>query len=134
VLVYDEPDPPVLLALAEAPTADMARLLRAIEDELPSSTYAHLTPELVASLGPGLVPASPPVAHHKLGLVDPARLQGYGHGAAALGPEDLDEVLDFYERAYPGTWFEPRMLETRRAAIARAPGGTFAQSPERFAS
>ena len=32
--------------------------------------------------------------------------------AYALG--DLDEVLAFYARAYPGTWFEPRMLETRR--------------------
>ena len=31
-----------------------------------------------------------------------------------LFTSDLDEVLAFYERAYPGTWFEPRMLETRR--------------------
>ena len=40
-----------------------------------------------------------------------------------LGPDDLDEVLAFYARAYPGTWFEPRMLETRRYVGIRDAGG-----------
>ena len=123
VLLYDEPDPPVLLALAEPPVDRMGELLEAIDADLPTSVYAHLSPGLVDSLAPRLVPSSPPVAHRKLGLVDPTRLDGHGDGAVPLGPEDLDEVLAFYERAYPGTWFEPRMLETRRYVGIREVGG-----------
>jgi ribosomal protein S18 acetylase RimI-like enzyme len=63
------------------------------------------------------------MAHRKLGLVDPSRLEGHGDGSVPLGPGDLDEVLAFYERAYPGTWFEPRMLETRRYVGIRAAEG-----------
>jgi ribosomal protein S18 acetylase RimI-like enzyme len=136
VLLYDEPDPPVLLALAEPPVDRMGELLEAIEADLPTSVYAHLSPGLVHSLAPRLVAAAPPVAHRKLGLVDPTRLDGHGDGAVPLGPEDLDEVLAFYERAYPGTWFEPRMLETRRyVGIREADGlvcvaGVHVWSPE----
>ena len=113
VLLYDEPDPPVLLALAEPPADGMGELLASIGDELPPRLYAHLTPGLLEAL-PGFAPTSPPAEHLKLGLVDASRLDGHGDGAVQLGPKDLDEVLAFYERAYPGTWFEPRMLETRR--------------------
>lgn len=31
-------------------------------------------------------------------------------GIDRLGPEQRDELLAFYERAYPGNWFDPRML------------------------
>jgi ribosomal protein S18 acetylase RimI-like enzyme len=123
VLLYDEPDPPVLLALAEPPAEQMAALLGAVDHELPARLYAHLTPELVDTVAPRFVPESAPAAHRKLGLVDPTRLEGFGDDAVLLGPEDLDEVADFYERAYPGTWFEPRMLETRRYVGIRDTSG-----------
>ncbi len=42
-LLYDEPDPPVLLALAEPPGASMDALLGAIGPELPARVYAHLS-------------------------------------------------------------------------------------------
>ena len=125
VLLYDEPETPVLLALAEPPAAGMADLLAAVADELPSDVYAHITGELVGAL-PRFAPTSPPAEHRKLGLVDPSRLDGHPDRALPLGPDDLDEVLAFYARAYPGTWFEPRMLETRRyvgirdSAVSRA--------------
>jgi len=113
VLLYDEPDPPVLLALAEPPADGMGELLASIADELPPRLYAHLSPGLLEEL-PRFAPTAAPAEHLKLGLVDPSRLDGHGDGSVQLGPENLDEVLAFYERAYPGTWFEPRMLETRR--------------------
>jgi ribosomal protein S18 acetylase RimI-like enzyme len=113
-LLYDEPDPPVLLALAEPPVTSMGPLLAGIEDVLPTSVYAHLTPGLVDALTPGLVPSTPPVEHRKLGLVDPSKVAGRNDHVLPLGPEDVDEVVAFYSEAYPGTWFEPRMLETRR--------------------
>jgi ribosomal protein S18 acetylase RimI-like enzyme len=115
VLLYEEPDPPVLLALAEPPRASMDALLDAIGGELPARVYAHLSPGLVGVLSPRFVPDSPPIEHRKLGLVDPSRLKGHADGVVvALGPDDVEEVLAFYGHAYPGTWFEPRMLETRR--------------------
>jgi ribosomal protein S18 acetylase RimI-like enzyme len=123
VLLYDEPDPPVLLALAEPPAESMSALLATVEGDLPQSIYAHLTPGLLDPLAPVLVPAAPPVEHRKLGLADPSRLRGDDDGVVALGPEDLDEVVAFYERAYPGTWFEPRMLETRRYVGIRDQSG-----------
>ena len=113
VLLYDEPETPVLLALAEEPATSMADLLGTAADGLPAEIYAHITPELMPALA-GYTPTAPPAEHRKLGLVDPSRLDGYPDGAVPLGPEDLDEILAFYARAYPGTWFEPRMLETRR--------------------
>ena len=68
-------------------------------------------------------PTSPPAKHRKLELVDPSRLDGHPDGVVPLGPDDLDEVLAFYAMAYPGTWFEPRMLETRRYVGIRDSGG-----------
>ncbi len=122
VLVYDEPEIPVLLALAEEPAGSMAELLGAAADELPAEVYAHLTPELLPALA-DYRPTAPSAEHRKLGLVDPSRLDAYADGAAPLGPDDLEEVLAFYARAYPGTWFEPRMLETRRYVGIRDEAG-----------
>jgi ADP-ribose pyrophosphatase YjhB (NUDIX family)/GNAT superfamily N-acetyltransferase len=40
----------------------------------------------------------------------------------ALSPADLAEVEGFYRAAYPGTWFQPRMLETGRYVGIRRDG------------
>lgn len=122
-LVYDEPEPPVLLALAEEPEDGMAELLRAAVDSLPARVYAHLTPSLVDALAPLFVPATQPVAHCKLGLVRHELLAPYDTAdVELLTPADLDEVTDFYARAYPGTWFQARMLETGRYVGIRRDG------------
>ena len=122
-LVYDEPEPPVLLALAEPPRDGMAALLGAVSRALPATLYAHLSPGLVQALAPALVPASDPIPHLKLGLVEPGRLEEHDTAEVELlGPADLDEVERFYDAAYPGTWFQPRMLETGRYAGIRQGG------------
>ena len=122
-LVYDEPDPPVLLALAEQPEETMAELLVAAVDRLPPTLYAHVTPSLLADIEPALVAATEPVAHKKLGLVHPEALDGYDTEAVdPLGPGELDEVEQFYAHAYPGTWFQARMLETGRYVGIRRAG------------
>ena len=123
-LLYDEPDPPVLLALAEHGQHGMCDLLREVAADLGPRVYAHLSPGLVDALAPRLVPETAPVAHCKLGLADPASLQPYDTaGAALLSPSDLPEVERFYADAYPGTWFQPRMLETGRYVGIRREGG-----------
>jgi len=122
-LVYDEPDPPVLLALAEQPEETMAELLVVAADGLPPTLYAHVTPSLLGGIEPVLVAETEPVAHRKLGLVRPDALAGYDTGnVEPLGPADLDEVTHFYRHAYPGTWFQPRMLETERYVGIRRDG------------
>ena len=114
-LVYDEPDPPVLLALADEPADGMRALLRAIAASLPRRVYAHLSPGLVDVLAPRLVPVTEPHAHLKLGLSDPSRLEAHDTAEATLlSSADLGDVERLYADAYPGTWFHPRMLETGR--------------------
>ena len=122
-LLYGEPDPPVLLAMAEEPAAGMEVLLRSVAHELPVRLYAHLSPGLVKSLAPVRVPESDPIPHVKLGLGDAGRLAEYDTAdVVRLGPVDLTEVEAFYARAYPGTWFQARMLETGRYVGIRSDG------------
>ncbi|MGZ8688806.1 MAG: GNAT family N-acetyltransferase [Gaiellaceae bacterium] len=121
-LLYTEPEPPVLLALAEEPFAQMALLLGALLPELPARLYAHVTPFLLETIESRYDVESHGL-HLKMGLTDTSRL---GHAAVQLlGEADLDEVSAFYARAYPGTWFVPRMLETGRYVGIRE-GGSLA--------
>jgi RimJ/RimL family protein N-acetyltransferase len=136
-LVYDEPDPPVLLAFAEDEGDGMPELLRSLAGELPPAIYAHLSPGLLDALAPDLVPAGDPAPHLKLGLVDPGALGLYDTAEwEPLSSTDIDEIEGFYERAYPGTWFQPRMLETGRYVGIRRSGelacvaGVHVWSPE----
>ncbi|HEY7177822.1 MAG TPA: GNAT family N-acetyltransferase [Gaiella sp.] len=122
-LLYDEPDPPVLLALAEKPESGMAELLRAAADRLPPTVYAHLTPSLVGPIATAFLPVGEPAAHRKLGLVRPEALEGHDPAdVEVIRPADLAEVERFYARAYPGTWFQARMLETGRYVGVRRDG------------
>jgi ADP-ribose pyrophosphatase YjhB (NUDIX family)/predicted GNAT family acetyltransferase len=122
-LVYDEPEPPVLLALAEAPEPAMAELLLAAAERLPPTVYAHLTSSLVNGIAAAFVSTTEPAVHQKLGLVRPELLAPYDTGnVELLTPGHLGEVEAFYERAYPGTWFQARMLETGRYVGVRRGG------------
>jgi RimJ/RimL family protein N-acetyltransferase len=122
-LVYGEPDPPVLIALAEEPVEGMADLLRAIAPELPFAVYAHLSPGILDAPGSSHAPSHDPAPHLKLGLAEPDRLDAHdGADAEVLEPAQVDEIASFYADAYPGTWFEARMLETRRYVGIRREG------------
>jgi predicted GNAT family acetyltransferase len=113
----------VLIALSEAPEHGMRALLQAIAPDLPSRVYAHLSPGLVAALAPALVPTAAPERHLKLALIDPGRLDAFSpDGAVLLTAADLAEVTALYRRAYPGTWFQARMLETGRYVGIRRGG------------
>ena len=119
-LLYTEPEPPVLLALADEPLGDMARLLEELLPDLPDGLYVHVSPSLLELFERRYRVGSHGL-HLKMGLADTSRLDD-GEPAEPLGPSDLDEVTAFYERAYPGTWFAPRMLETRRYVGVRRGG------------
>ncbi len=114
-LLYSEPNPPVLLALAEEPEAEMVDLLHAVSDRLPARVYAHLSPALPDAIASLLASASEPALHRKLGLARPDALAEHDtEDVGLLRSADLDEVERFYAQAYPGTWFQRRMLDTGR--------------------
>src|SRR3954447_21544054 len=46
-LLYGEPDVPVLIAIAEAPDASMASLIRELLPTLPAPLYVHVSPPLL---------------------------------------------------------------------------------------
>ena len=110
-LLYTEPPVPVLLALAERPHRAMARLLADVLPMLPDRLYAHVTPALLGALEERYEIEQHGL-HLKLGLTGTDRLPA---GTAELmGSDQIGEVEAFYARAYPGTWFQPRMLESGR--------------------
>jgi ribosomal protein S18 acetylase RimI-like enzyme len=131
-LVYTASELPVLVALGDA-----AELLGELRDELPARIYAHLSPGLVTNLTPRFTDEPHGdflkmiLTAHELPDAD----------AEPLAPADRDELVAFYARAYPGNWFDPRMLETGQYFALRehgamvAAGGVHVYSPsERVAA
>ncbi len=111
-LLYDGGDPPTLLALGRDDGGAIARLLSRIE--LPARVYAHLSPGLVDALAPRFA-----VEHHgrhlKMMLRDPSCVRDVDASSARpLDSTDLAALGDLYARAYPGNWFDARMLATGR--------------------
>lgn len=133
-LVYTASELPVLLALAEPPAGDLAALLQAAQPFLPARFYAHFSPGLVRVFSGSRV--EPHGSYLKMTLTGPARLAGvHSAGVEPLGPADLPELEAFYRQAYPGNWFDPRMLETgcyyglRRGGVLVSVAGVHVFSP-----
>jgi RimJ/RimL family protein N-acetyltransferase len=138
-LLYAAPELPTLLAIGDA--APLGELLAAIRDRLPARFHAHLSPGLFEALAPRYASA-PHGDYLKMALADRARLDAAPPSPAVirLGPADRAELERFYARAYPGNWFDPRMLETGQYFAIRdgdlvAAGGIHVYSPaERVAA
>lgn len=119
-LLYSAGSLPTLLAITREEARaveDMRALLRGAAARLPARVYLHTTPGVEEGLA-GRFALEPRGLHLKMVLVDRGRAaaraaERAGAGVVALGPEDLAEVQAFYDAAYPGNWFDPRMLETR---------------------
>lgn len=121
VLLYTQPEVPVLLAIADSPRSSMQPLLSDILDSLPPVLYTHASAPLLATLATRyeVVDAVP---HVKLALQHAEVLSRYAANVELLTLDDLDEITTFYEEAYPDTWFAPRMLETGRYVGIREGG------------
>jgi ribosomal protein S18 acetylase RimI-like enzyme len=107
-LLYDAPGLPCLLAL-ERHDVDAARgLLQHVQHELPQPFYAHFSPGLADVLGErGRERRGPYLKMTLRDLVDVDMPP-----VTRLTIADLDPLRELYARAYPGNWFDPRMLET----------------------
>ncbi len=113
-LLYTGLEPAVLLAILNENESAMEELINNILPSLPNKFYAHLSPGLE-----DLFYKDYQLEHHgehlKMFLDDPTKLQDIGEDdIKELTKEDLKEVQSFYKNAYPGNWFDPRMLETNQ--------------------
>lgn len=111
-LVYRGLTLPTLLALADEELPELKRLVRGVLPALPARFYLHASPGLVEVFG-GRHDVQSHGRHDKMVLKDGSRLGAVKERTAVvLTPQDATRVLDLYGRSYPGTWFEPQMLET----------------------
>ncbi|WP_200214398.1 GNAT family N-acetyltransferase [Micromonospora coerulea] len=121
-LLYHGVQLPTLLAFAAPPrVAELAALLTDVAPLLPARSWAHLSPGLDATLARWFH-VSDAAPHHRMALTDPARLARVAPAGEVLGPADLPELLNLYAAAYPGNWFDPRMLDTGQYVGIRAAG------------
>jgi ribosomal protein S18 acetylase RimI-like enzyme len=111
-LVYTGTELPVLLALDDSGSASMPVLLNELRDKLPKRFYCHLTRGYEKLLEDRFL-LEPHGTHHKMTLTVHAKLDAIdASGAVQLDAKEKEEILEFYSSAYPGNWFDARMLET----------------------
>ncbi|MFN0155718.1 MAG: GNAT family N-acetyltransferase, partial [Gaiella sp.] len=121
-LLYSEPDVPVLLLLETEPEGSATPFADALMPVLPERIYAHVSPSLLRQFE-AFRTTIDPVPHLKLSQRNLRSLEAIDDPRVShLTPADLVEVEAFYAGAYPGTWFEPRMLETNRYLGIREDG------------
>lgn len=113
-LLYSGPDGLTLLALERGGKAPLEKLLGEIGSRLPGSFYAHLSGGLTRCFAPRWRPER--AGHHlKMVLSDAQRLLGIEtQDVQRLSSADQPEIEALYRAAYPGNWFDPRMLETEQ--------------------
>ncbi|WP_433123965.1 GNAT family N-acetyltransferase [Micromonospora sp. CA-240977] len=112
VLLYHGVDLPTLLAFAApADTAALSVLLAELAPVLPARLYAHLSPGLAGALA-GSFRMAAGGRHHRMALTDPAALGAVDPAGVVLGAADLPRLRELYARAYPGNWFDERMVQT----------------------
>ncbi|MFC4149723.1 GNAT family N-acetyltransferase [Micromonospora mangrovi] len=111
-LLYHGVELPTLLAFAAPGDAgELAALLVELAPVLPARLWAHLSPGLSAALTERF-DVTAAAEHHRMALTDPARLTAVAPAGQVLDGADLPALLDLYAVAYPGNWFDPRMLDT----------------------
>ncbi|MDG4786319.1 GNAT family N-acetyltransferase [Micromonospora sp. WMMD1102] len=123
-LLYHGAPRPVLLALHRSP-AVLAELLTGLLPLLPRHFEAHLSPGGVEVLARDY-PVRTRGAHLKMALTDPDRLARVAPAGEVLTEADVAELTAFYQAAYPGNWFDPRMVETGHYVGLRRDGGLVA--------
>lgn len=112
-LLYTGLPLPTLQALSEQASL-MRELLRSISHRLPGRFHAHLSPG-VGEAFKGRYEMESCGEHYRMAL-DSKRLPGSVDCSQVvrLTEDDLDQMLQLYEKGYPGNWFDPRMLQTKQ--------------------
>jgi ribosomal protein S18 acetylase RimI-like enzyme len=114
-LMYTGGSLPCLHALAEDDKAIYTEeLLRCLIPILPRCFHAHLmsgSENILAEC----FHLRPYGRHERMALTDKSLLESIDTSEAEeLSMSDLDEIMSLFEKGYPGNFFEPRMLETKK--------------------
>lgn len=111
VLLYTGTSLPVLLGLTEEPDL-MKELLRKRVHLLPKRFYAHLSGDVATVFADDYQIKSHGL-HYKMALTNTTLLDTVDtSNVKPLVVYDVIALEELYRVAYPGNWFEPRMLET----------------------
>ncbi|MGV9268309.1 GNAT family N-acetyltransferase [Kitasatospora sp. NPDC003701] len=124
-LLYAVGDIPTVLAFGGAAEASaVEELVREMLPVLPRRFFGHLTGDAAKALEEAYE-----VRRHgtllRMVLTDPGRAAAHPVGPwapAPLGRADLPELLALFAAAYPGNWFDDRMLDTGQYLGARRDG------------
>ncbi len=114
-LIYTGSELPVLLALEDTDKSASEKLLNSIIPHLPDQLYSHLSPGLHHLLRENGFQLEAHGEHLKMSLhklIFPNEALSCRMTIHRLSVNDLDLIKDLYTKAYPGNWFDPRMLET----------------------
>jgi ribosomal protein S18 acetylase RimI-like enzyme len=123
VLLYTAPEVPVLLAILNDNQTEMEALLAELVPTLPEKVYAHLSPGLDDLFMPDYQ-LKHHGEHYKMVLTDPAKLDAFDTSQVIpLSREHLPELEALYQAAYPGNWFDARMLDTGQYVGVRSAQG-----------
>ena len=108
--VYHGTSLPTLIALdAPARLGTLNALLTDALALLPTRFYAHLSTGAETALAPAY-DLHQVRGHLKMSLTGPGQLPAGAADGVLLSADDLPELLEFYDAAYPRHWFEPGML------------------------
>ena len=111
-LLYSRRKLPTLLALSDE--GKTKKLLQNLVHLLPNKFHAHLRSGIDTTLKSKYNMKSHG-QYYKMALKNKLALQDADcTGAVRLKFEDLDEVLEFYQQAYPDNWFDSDMLQTKQ--------------------
>ncbi len=111
-LLYVGAGMPVLLCFAQAGDAHTEKFAQALQTVLPASVYAHLNPgvDQYFLMNYRGVPHG---RHYKMALDHPHQAAAFSSSAVQpLTVGDLPAIHAIFDAAYPGNFFDPRMLET----------------------
>lgn len=112
VLLYTGTSLPVLLGLTEEPTDLMKELLQSIAHLLPKKFYAHLSGDAITVLTNDYQIESHGL-HYKMALTNSSCLDSVDTSEVKpLSTFDVNDLKELYRVAYPGNWFDLRMIET----------------------
>ncbi len=114
-LMYTGGSLPCLHALAEGDKVIYTEeLLRCLVPILPRRFDAHLSLGLESILAEHYT-FRPHGRHYKMALTDKSLLSNFDTSrAAGLSMPHLSEIISLFKKAYPGNFFEPKMLETKQ--------------------
>ncbi|MGW1775545.1 GNAT family N-acetyltransferase [Streptomyces sp. NPDC002104] len=124
-LLYTVGDVPTLLGFTRpGEAAALEELAEALLPVLPRRFLGHLTGNAAKVLESGYT-AQSRTTLLRMALTEPGLADGYPAGPwrpAPLSREDLPELLELFAQAYPGNWFDDRMLDTGQYLGARQDG------------